>query len=216
MCGRVAFGGLKGEFRARLRNLALEGEPLTPIGGDITPSQDLLAVRRAKDGLCLERRRWGLIPRWARDSAPWHRTFNARSETAATLPSFREAFRQRRCLIPVTGFYEWSGLPGAKARYLIDHPDDGEMLVFAGLYEDWEGKGGRIPSCTILTTTPNTVMARLHHRMPVVLAPDTWDAWLALATDPGTIQDLLRPCPDEALRIREVPGPLEFVASAGV
>ena len=123
---------------------------------------------------------WGLIPSWAKDPTIGNRMINARSETAATKPSFRSAVKYRRCLLPTDGFYEWKAIAGQKRKqpYYIRMADD-RPFAFAGLWEHWEGlDGAAIDSCTILTTEPNEMMADIHNRMPVILDPKDFAQWL--------------------------------------
>jgi putative SOS response-associated peptidase YedK len=140
--------------------------------------------------------RWGLVPSWAKDPKIGARMINARSETVAEKPSFRSAVTARRCLIPADGFYEWVKTGDAKQPHYI-HFADGRAFAFAGLWERWH-KGGDEPldTCTIITTTPNDLVAGLHDRMPVILQPEFFTEWLEtepLALD--RLQDLLAPHP---------------------
>ncbi len=140
---------------------------------------------------------WGLIPSWSKDSSIGSRMINVRSETVAEKPSFRAAFRRRRCLIPTDGFYEWQKLDGRKQPYLIGMKDGG-LFGLAGLWEYWEGSdGSALESCTILTTTPNELMEPLHNRMPVIVEPDEYEDWLGTGDDDrkdrSLLQHLLRP-----------------------
>jgi putative SOS response-associated peptidase YedK len=142
---------------------------------------------------------WSLIPSWAEDPKIGDWMINARSETAADKPSFRSAFRKRRCLIPTDGFYEWQKNGGKKQPFFI-HRADAKPFAFAGLWEHWEGDGQVIESCTILTTEANELMRPLHDRMPVILQPEDYDRWLDPRLDkPEAVQPLLRPYPSEAL-----------------
>jgi putative SOS response-associated peptidase YedK len=165
---------------------------------NIAPSQEVPAVRQGKGGRELAMLRWGLIPHWAKDEKIGYRMINARAETVAKKPSFRTAFRLRRCLIPATGFYEWKPVPGGKQPYNI-RIGDGELFAFAGLWEHWEGQGGRIvESCTIIVTDANEAVRPLHDRMPVILDPAEYETWLdSDLHDPAVLQPLLRPCPSE-------------------
>ena len=137
--------------------------------------------------------RWGLIPSWAKD-ASGAAMINARSETAATLPAFREGLQRRRCLVPADAFYEWQRSTPAKQPYCFE-VRDGELFAFAGLWDRWKDATGQcIRSCSILTTTPNALTSAVHDRMPVILNRDDYDLWL----DPGmqdtaVVSDLLRP-----------------------
>jgi putative SOS response-associated peptidase YedK len=138
--------------------------------------------------------RWGLIPYWAKDPSVGFKMINARSETAATRPVFRDALISRRCLIPGDGFYEWKKLPKARQPYCFTLLDE-SIFAFAGLWDRWKDSGGNIvETCSILTTTPNELAARVHDRMPVILPPDDYDLWL----DPGfkdakEVSELLKP-----------------------
>ncbi len=137
---------------------------------------------------------WGLIPSWAKDPGIGSRMINARAETVAQKPSFRSAFRKRRCLVVADGFYEWQKLPGGKQPHYIQLTE-AKPFAFAGLWERWPGKGGdAIDSCTIITTEPNELMATLHNRMPVILSADDYAQWLdPTCDDRDSIQSLLRP-----------------------
>jgi len=149
---------------------------------NIAPTQPVPVIRQhpteARRQLSLMR--WGLVPSWAKDAsgAP---LINARCETAATMASFREAFKSRRCLIPADGFYEWRNSSGARQPFCFE-VNHGELFAFAGLWDRWKDPSGRwLRSCSILTTTPNAVTARVHDRMPVILDRNDYDLWL----DPG-------------------------------
>ena len=140
--------------------------------------------------------RWGLVPSWAKDPKIGARMINARGETVAEKPSFRSAVKTRRCLIPADGFYEWVKTDGGKQPHYI-HFADSRAFAFAGLWERWH-KGGDEPldTCTIITTTPNDIVADLHDRMPVILPPEVFTEWLEpdpLA--PERLHDLLAPHP---------------------
>jgi putative SOS response-associated peptidase YedK len=140
----------------------------------------------------------GLIPSWAKDAAIAYKTINARAETVATAPSYRAAFKTRRCLIPATGFFEWKKIGTAKQPYLICHADD-TPLSLAGLWERWEQGPGPIETFTIITTTPNELLAPIHNRMPVIIDRRDFDAWLEPKDSP-IAHALLRPYPANLLR----------------
>ena len=147
---------------------------------------------------------WGLIPGWAKDTSWAARLINARSETAAEKPSFRSAFKRRRCLIPATCFYEWKREKGGRQPYRFGMVD-GSYVAMAGLWEHWQGPDGHeIESCTILTTEANEFMGSFHHRMPVILHPRQYDMWLTAEewAVPG-LRDLCRPCPDDVLDVHQ-------------
>jgi len=128
--------------------------------------------------------------------------FNARAEGIAEKPSFRSAFKHRRCLIPASCFYEWSGPKGAKTKHRIARAD-GHPLALAGICEEWpQPDGALLRSCTIITITPNAVMEPIHNRMPVILGADYWDEWLSPHPQPADLQHLLRARPDPWLTVQ--------------
>lgn len=139
--------------------------------------------------------RWGLIPAWAKDPAIGAKLINARSETVSEKPSFKSAFKQRRCLIVADGFYEWQRQDGKKQPYYF-RLESKQALAFAGLWENWRSPDGQaITSCTILTTEANDLLRPIHDRMPVILAPKDYDLWLAPEVQSEKIQPLLHPYP---------------------
>jgi putative SOS response-associated peptidase YedK len=161
-----------------------------------------LTILRRADGTAereLVTARWGLIPPWARDPAIGSKTINARAESVAEKPAFRAAFRARRCVVPASGFYEWRRRgKGPRWPYLIRRRD-GQPMGFAGLWETWTdpATGEVVTTCTIVTCAANELMAELHDRMPVILGPEDYEAWLDPSDPRGT--GLLRPCPAEWL-----------------
>lgn len=172
-----------------------------PIVRNRAAGQELTIIRRA-DGSAereLVPAKWGLIPAWAKEASIGNRMINARAEGIESKPSFRAAFRARRCIVPASGFYEWQKRgTGPKTPHLIRRRD-GEPMGFAGLWETWQDRetGEEITSCTIVTCAPNELMAELHNRMPVILDPADYDAWLDPRDPRGS--ELLRPCPAEWL-----------------
>jgi len=143
--------------------------------------------------------RWGLIPSWETDPAIGNRLANARSESVLEKPAFRAAMRRRRCLIPADGFYEWKKNGRNKQPYLIGLRD-GRLFAFAGLWEAWEGADhSYVESCTILTTTPNELMAPIHDRMPVILPAEAYGPWLDPAVPPAEVLAWLRPLPADQM-----------------
>lgn len=179
-----------------------------PLRFNIAPTQSVLAVRRP-EGKAAEAAspeavwlRWGLVPFWS-EGPSGKPLINARSETAATLPAFRAAFRERRCLIPADGFFEWQTMGQKKQPYFIHRPDD-SPLAFAGLWERWHGDGQILDSCTILTTRANAVLRPLHDRMPVILSGPARERWLARDASVDALQTLLEPAADELLVRYEV------------
>jgi putative SOS response-associated peptidase YedK len=175
-----------------------------PARYNIAPTQDAAVVRFGRDGRGLDFLRWGLVPAWAKDDSLAARMINARAETVAEKPSFRAAYRQRRCLVPADGFYEWRGPKGAKQPYRILAPGGG-LFAFAGLWERWEKGGGEpLESFTIITCEANAKLQALHHRMPVILDPADFDRWLAPDLAANEVQALLRPAPDAAVEFHPV------------
>jgi putative SOS response-associated peptidase YedK len=172
---------------------AIDGGPLRPRY-NLCPSQDVLTITAPPEGSglggCYAWRRWGLVPAWAKDPAIGARMFNARSETAAEKPSFRSAWKQRRCLVVADGFYEWT--PRARDHQPFHfHASSGGLLAMAGLYEHWHGQGGEvIDSCTVLTTDANNDLDGVHHRMPVILLVEDYSSWLAVDTGPQQLAAL--------------------------
>jgi putative SOS response-associated peptidase YedK len=152
---------------------------------------------------------WGLIPSWSKDPSIAARMINARAETVGEKPSFRAAFKRRRCLIPASGFYEWKQSTKGKQPYAIT-PSDGEVFAFAGLWETWSSPdGGELESCTILTTDPNDLMAEIHNRMPVIIAPDDYREWLSTGVDDtpaklSKLAHLFRPFPANLMQAKPV------------
>jgi putative SOS response-associated peptidase YedK len=175
---------------------------------NVAPSQKVPAIRTEDGRRRLALLHWGLIPFWADDPKIGYRTINARAETVHKSPAFRAAFRKRRCIIPAGGFFEWLKKGKEKQPFYI-YRQDGNPMAFAGLWEHWEGedKGERktIESCTILTTTSNDLVGKLHDRMPVILEQEDVGLWL----DPqeegvSRLQALLIPAPSENIRMHPV------------
>ncbi len=199
MCGRFSLGTPAAKL-AELFQLD-EVPPWTPRY-NIAPTQEVLAVVRPQDAPTRSPRllRWGLIPPWADDPRIGNRLINARAETVATKPAFRRAFKERRCLLLVNGFFEWQRQARRKQPFYICIRD-GRPFAFAGLWEHWQGsEGTTVQSCTILTTTSNELVGGIHHRMPVILSPTDYDRWLDPGIqDPEALQPLLRPYPADEM-----------------
>jgi putative SOS response-associated peptidase YedK len=198
MCGRFT----QQRSDAELAEL-FAAEPLSDGPGgrfNIAPTDPASVVVEKAERRALTAYRWGLIPHWAKDSSIGSRLINARAETLATSNAFRDSFAHRRCIVPADGFYEWRGTPGRRQPYLF-HDRAGGALALAGLWSGWrDPQSGEIRrTFTIVTTEANELMAPVHDRMPVILAPETWTRWL----DPGLedvaeLQGLLVP-PGEAV-----------------
>jgi putative SOS response-associated peptidase YedK len=144
--------------------------------------------------------RWGLVPFWAKDLKIGYRTINARAETVASKPAFRAAFRQRRCLIPADGFYEWKTQSGGKQPYYIRLKHN-HLFAFAGLWEHWKSETGEImESCTIIVTNANELVRSIHDRMPVILNPNDYETWLLPSKNSTDyLTALLKPYPAEQM-----------------
>lgn len=172
---------------------------------NIAPGSKVLIVRQDKDqGRVADLYRWGLIPGWAKDAAIGNRLANARGETVAEKPSFRSAFKRWRCLIPASGFYEWQAFKGRKQPYYI-HPAGRELFGIAGLTELWQGPDGPVHSCAIITTGPNELMRDIHDRMPVILKPEDYAAWLDSGNQAAAgLKKLLQPYPAAAMAAHPV------------
>jgi putative SOS response-associated peptidase YedK len=202
MCGRFASKLTRQQLHDLYGIAAPEGSPLPadlkPLY-NIAPTQTVPVIRLSR-----ERRReiaflrWGLIPFWSKDAKIAYRTINARAETAATAPAFRAAFENRRCLVPASGFYEWKKLDGGDKQPYFIGMRDGAPFAFAGLWERWDKGEAPVETFTIITGEPNSLIAPLYNRMPVILDPDDYDAWLT-AADTATPQALLQPFPAQLM-----------------
>ena len=194
MCGRFA---LKTPPRSIQQHFDIpETIDLSPRY-NIAPSQDIVVIRHlsGKDYRQLDMLRWGLIPGWAKDMKISYRMINARAETLAQKPSFSAAFKKRRCLIAADGFYEWRHLGKTKQPYFV-HMKNGAVFGFAGLWESWTSPGGSIvESCTIITTSANDLVRKIHDRMPVILHPQKYAAWLNQESWENSLLPLLVPYP---------------------
>lgn len=185
---------------------------------NVAPTNDVYVIRSDGASRLLDAFHWGLVPKWAKDPSIGNRMINARSETLTEKAAFRSAFRHRRCLVPIDGFYEWRAIPGQKKKqpYYI-HRADGEPIALAGLWEQWASPdGSQLRSCTIVTCGPNETMAPIHDRMPAILPPRAWDEWLAPDNDDGaSLSRLLVPAPPELLVVRAVGTDVNNVRNKG-
>ena len=204
MCGRVI------QSSAPVRYAIVDGMNVRdsrvhnyPPRWNGAPSQDLLVIRRNhKTGeVSLDPLRWGLIPYWCEDPKGGRKPINAKCETVRTLPSFREAYRKRRCILPVDGFFEWKAIKGQKAKqpYAIAMKD-GSPFGIGGLWENWKDptSGEWMRTFAIITTDANELVAEIHDRMPLILAPPDYIRWLSDEPNP---RDLMRPFPAEPMRM---------------
>ena len=187
MCGRYT---ITAPVDALRRLFQFKNLPNLEPRWNVAPTQAAPVVRETPAGRELKMLRWGLIPAWAKDASIGARCINARADTVAEKPAFRAAFRMRRCLVPADGFFEWRAEDGANQPYRIVL-NGGAAFAFAGLWEQWTGAAEAIESFTIVTTEANDALQPLHHRMPVVLAPEHYASWLSGSVTEA--QSLLRP-----------------------
>ena len=192
MCGRFVSESPPDEIARYFSAVDTTDQALEP-SWNVAPTDDIYAIVASGGERRLDAFRWGLVPRWAKDPAVGNRMINARAESLHRNGAFKPAFARRRCLIPATGFYEWRKAASGQKRkpqpYFIRR-SDGDLYAFAGLWETWrrrapsseggrsQGAGDTLRSATIITTAPNDMLVDLHDRMPAILAPDAWDAWL--------------------------------------
>jgi putative SOS response-associated peptidase YedK len=179
MCGRFVQVSLL-ETIQRVFNIGKVEFDTTP-NYNVAPTQQILAIVKHNNENILKRLYWGLVPFWAKDISIGAKMINARAETVSEKPSFRNAFKKRRCLIPADGFYEWKGKPGHKQPFFITTNSD-EPFALAGLWEVWIGKvsdeASVYRSCTIITTEAKEPVRKIHHRMPAILMPEFYEKWL--------------------------------------
>lgn len=204
MCGRFFLSKSAAEM---VEHFDLSEEPVLAPRFNIAPTQDIPFVRerRSEPGTRkLGVRAWGFVPHFADDLRSGPRPINARSETVATSPLFRDAFARRRGLVPASGFYEWQHR-GKSSRPFAIRVRGGELFAMAALYEHWERDGASLDSCAIVTSGANDRVAPIHERMPVILAPADYALWLDPAVqDPERLLPLLRPCPAEWIDLHPV------------
>jgi putative SOS response-associated peptidase YedK len=201
--GREKGLGVCGRFTLTSSSEALEADfevsqvELFKPRFNIAPSQEIVVVREDESGAreCVALR-WGMIPAWTKDPKKSHAPINARSETAASKPTFRQAMSRRRCLVPASGFYEWRGKGGEKQAYYF-YMQKQALFAIAGLFEVWRGEGGEIiESVALLTSDANPVVSPVHARMPVILAKSNYQRWLDRENlDSESVADLMSPCP---------------------
>ncbi len=198
MCGRFT-QSLTGEAIAGAFDLA--DVPTWRPRYNLAPTQNIPAILLGESSdRTFKSLRWGLIPPWAKDPAMGARLINARSETVTEKPSFRSAFKKRRCLVLADGFYEWQKTQGKKQPFYF-RLESGQPFGFAGLWEQWPSPEGDVwQTCTILTTDANSLLRQVHDRMPVMLHPEDYDRWLDPQNhDTEALQSLLRPYESEAM-----------------
>ena len=199
MCGRFTLHTPE----ARIRE-AFNLEHTQPLGlsprFNIAPSQDIPIIRDSESGPEMTLARWGLVPGWSKEPRNKYSTINARIESVAEKPTYRNSFKHRRCLIPADGFYEWKLVNGHKIPYHI-RMRDGDVFAFAGLWDHWEGDGKLLDSCSIIVMPANEVMKPLHDRMPAIVAPGHYALWLdSRVTDKQEIMQHLNSAPSGQLK----------------
>ena len=196
MCGLYSFRKSAEETRSLLHYLEeLEFPPRTYVA----PQSPIAIVREENNERHFALVRWGFIPSWVKEIKPGKPLINARSETLLEKPSFRNAIKRRRCLIPADGYYEWLGeVPGKKIPYFIHRPDY-SLFAFAGLWEHWLGAdGSELESAAIITTEPNAVIAQIYTRMPAVIQPENFAQWLDVKNVAAEeAMQFLKPAPDD-------------------
>ncbi len=203
-------------FDAELR----EDESFVP-SYNVAPTDPVTVIVQRDDGRVVERHRWGLIPSWADSPSIGARMINARTETILGSPAFRVAFRQRRCVVPADGFYEWQRVGGRRLPFFLHsghEVESGGLLPMAGIWSPWKDPATGIwrLSCAVITTRANEDIAALHDRMPVILRGDDWRAWLdPRRTDADGLMDLLRPAPTGTLNSYAVSNRVNSVRNNG-
>jgi putative SOS response-associated peptidase YedK len=201
MCGRFAIT-LPDDAMAALFDASPANDLPHVPNFNVCPTNQIHTVTSDEGHRRLRPMRWGFIPQWYKTPSDGPLLINARAETIAEKPAFRTACRERRCLIPASGFYEWTKDPEDKRLPWYIHPSEEEILVFAGVWQIWDKGGEPLTTCAIVTTDANGPMSAIHHRMPVVLARQDWAKWLG-ENGKGAAA-LMRPAPDEALKFHRV------------
>lgn len=201
MCGRYTNAAKKEQIRKEFQAKVVEAFPNKPRY-NIAPAQMIDVVIESEKERIISQLKWGLVPSWSKDASTSKGLINARAETLTEKPSFREAFKSHRCIIPTTGFYEWAkkGISAKQPFYF--YLKDKEVFGFAGLWDEWLDKqtGELLETCTIITTTANEVLKPVHPRMPVILKSTSYDEWLdAKVKDTNKLQELLKPYPAEEM-----------------
>ncbi len=197
MCGRYKIERSPEELRAFFN---FEEHPNFPPRYNIAPTQPVPIVRLVAGKRHFQLVRWGLVPSWMKEM-PKSVLINARAETINEKPSFRGGFRHRRCLIPADGFYEWQARQGHPKQPHLIRCRDGGPFAMAGIWDDWlSADGSELETCAVVTTAANDHLAPIHHRMPVILDPKDWDAWLDNDGTPANeAMELLRSAPDDLM-----------------
>lgn len=196
MCGLYSLTKSPRETRALFH---YADEPDFPPRAHVAPGQPIAIVRMENGERRFALVRWGFIPAWVKEVKPGKPMINARGETVLERPSFRNAMRRRRCLVPACGYYEWSGAEGRKTPYHVQRRDKG-LFALAGLWEHWMGPdGSELETAILMTIHPNAELSAIHDRMPVIIAAEDHETWLTGA--PGEAARLIRPAPDDSFEL---------------
>jgi len=223
MCGRFVSASSPGEI-ADYFGATSVAETLTEPNYNVAPSVDIPVVTNRDAERHLGLMRWGLIPFWAKSAAIGNKMINARVETVTEKSAFRNAIKKHRCIIPADAFYEWTAVKDPAAKKPRKQPwcierTDGAPFAFAGMFESWkdpDGDGTRIRSCTILTGPANAAMQPIHDRMPIMLTPSIWDAWLNPADhNAAALLELIEPAPPALFAIHAVSTAVNNSRSSG-
>lgn len=196
MCGRFALKAPASELASRFK---LDETVDVVPRYNIAPGTDIPVIRRSPEGKrVMQLLRWGLVPHWAKDPSIGAKLSNARGETVADKPSYRDAFRRRRCLVPADGFYEWKADGQQKQAYYFSM-ESGEPFALGGVWETWRASDGNIlRTCCLITTEPNEIMTPVHDRMPVIISPENYEQWLT--GEPAAAQVLIKTYPDQGMQ----------------
>lgn len=225
MCGRfvqkTSFSELKKIFGVTEDAVKLSSEARY----NVAPTQGILNIRQTEDGREAVLMKWGLVPAWAKDPAIAAKLINARSETVESKPSFRDAFKRHRSLIPAAGFYEWSKISAGRKQPFYFQMKDEHMFAFAGLWESWKDVNGHtLETCTILTTEANSLLAKIHDRMPCIIHQENFDLWLGGEDNDDSNGDprrqkerleLLRPYPAKEMKSHPVSATINSPSQQG-
>ena len=213
MCGRYTLIADLGDLAQRFE---FDGSDFSyDPGYNIAPTESVVTVRNVESREAALMR-WGLVPFWAKDPKIGARMINARAETVAEKPAFRNALKKRRCLVLADGYYEWQKTPAGKRPFrIIMH--SGEPFAMAGLWETWnDPKGNVVPSCTIITTAANDFLSPIHNRMPVILPRESEEMWLDSGVeDPASLIGILAPYPEECMDAYEVSTIVNYARNDG-
>jgi putative SOS response-associated peptidase YedK len=214
MCGRYVLAGDAADYAAYLSVDRVVTESVAQ-SYNVAPTDDVYVVAEWQGERLLGTMRWGFVPSWAKE--PGKPQINARAETIATKPMFRDAFARRRCILPADGFYEWEPGDRGRAPHWIRR-DDGAPMAFAGIWSSWRepSTGSTVRTCAIVTTAAPEPFTHIHHRVPVSLDPAVWDAWLDRdVSDPAEVERLIRPVSADRLTEHEVSRTVNDVRNDG-